>query len=109
MAELQDQKLKIILNALKKEFNPLRVFLFGSRAADVDSTADSDYDFVVVVKETNKTRIENMRKARSIVREAAQVSADVFVYDQNEFNEYKSELSSIPETALNTGRELDLG
>ena len=108
MAEQQDHKLTIILNALKKEFNPLRVFLFGSRVGG-EPTADSDYDFVLVVKETDQTRIENMRKARSIVREVAQVSADVFVYDQDEFDEYKNELSSVPETAINTGRELDLG
>ena len=108
MAEQQNQKLEIILEALKKEFNPCRVFLFGSRTSG-NSRVDSDYDFVVVVKETEKTRIENMRKARSLIREIAQVSADVFVYDQKEFDTYKSELSSVPETALNTGRELDLG
>lgn len=101
-------KLNLILEALKKEFNPLKVFLFGSQATG-KANSNSDYDFVVIVKETNKTRIENMRRARAIVREAAGVSADVFVYDQKEFDEYKNELSSIPETALNMGRELDLG
>lgn len=34
---------------------------------------------------------------------------DVFVYSEKEFNEWKDELSSIPETALNTGREIELG
>lgn len=108
MVEQQDHKLAVILEALKKEFNPLRVFLFGSRVGG-ECTPDSDYDFVVVVKETDKTRIENMRRARALIREVAQVSADVFVYDQNEFDEYKDELSSVPETALNIGREFDLG
>jgi predicted nucleotidyltransferase len=103
-----NQKVSLILEALKKEFNPLRVFLFGSQATG-NSNSESDYDFVVVVKETNKTRIENMRRARAIAREVANVSADVFVYDQTEFDEYKNELSSVPETALNIGRELDLG
>lgn len=101
-------KINLILEALKKEFNPLKVFLFGSQATR-KANSDSDYDFVVIVKETNKTRIENMRLARAIVREVAGVSADVFVYDQKEFDEYKDELSSIPETALNMGWELDLG
>ena len=101
-------KINLILEALKKEFNPLKVFLFGSQATG-KANSDSDYDFVVIVKETNKTRIENMRRARAMVREVAGVSADVFVYDQKEFDEYKDELSSIPETALNRGRELDLG
>ncbi len=108
MMETQDQKLTIILDALKKEFSPLRVFVFGSRVVG-NVTKDSDYDFVVVVKKTEKSRVENMKRARALVRQVAQVSADVFVYDEDEFNEYKTELSSIPETALNLGRELNLG
>ncbi len=107
MAEIQDQKIIIILEALKREFNPLRVFVFGSQATG-NATKDSDYDFVVVVRKTEKSRIENMRRARALVRQVAQVSADIFVYDENEFNEYKNELSSIPETVLNLGRELSL-
>jgi hypothetical protein len=50
-----------------------------------------------------------MRLARQIVRETAGVSADVFVYDEAEFEEWKEEFSSIPETAINTGKEIDLG
>lgn len=108
MIEKSDQKLQIILDALKQEFNPTQIFLFGSQA-NQQAHLDSDYDFVVVVQETQKSRIENMRIARALVRKVAGVSADVFVYNQKEFDEYKNELSSIPETALNTGRELDLG
>ncbi len=103
-----NQTVNLILEALKREFNPLRVFLFGSRATG-NVHSDSDYDFVLVVKRTDKTRVENMRRARAVVREVAGVSADVFVYDQKEFDEYKDELSSIPETAINVGQELDLG
>ncbi len=103
-----NEKINLIVEALKKEFSPLRIFLFGSRATG-NPHSDSDYDFVVVVKKTDKTRIENMRRARAIAREVADVSADVFVYDQKEFDEYKDELSSVPETALNMGRELNLG
>jgi len=108
MSENQDRKIKIILDALKEEFQPLHVFLFGSQATN-EATSQSDYDFVVVVKETALSRIENMRKARSLVRQVAKVSADVFVYDEAEFNEYKNELSSIPETAVSLGQELSLG
>lgn len=108
MTSTQDPKINIILEALKKEFNPTRVFLFGSRAIELTHT-DSDYDFVVVVKDTNLSRIENLRKARALVRTAAHASADVFVFTETEFEEYKDQLSSIPETALNLGRELSLG
>jgi predicted nucleotidyltransferase len=108
MAIHQDEKLSLIIGALKKEFQPKRMFLFGSRA-NGSNHADSDYDIVLVVENTQKTRIQNMRLARQIVRETAGVSADVFVYDEAEFEEWKEEFSSIPETAINTGKEIDLG
>lgn len=108
MAQQIDEKLNLIIDTLKTEFQPKRMFLFGSRANSTHHS-DSDYDIVLVVEKTEQSRIENMRQARAAVRAAAGVSADVFVYDENEFNEWKEEFSSIPETALNTGKELDLG
>jgi len=37
------------------------------------------------------------------------VSADVFFYSEQEFDEWKNEFSSIPELALREGQELNLG
>ena len=50
-----------------------------------------------------------MSKARSLLHDKCNISADVFVFSEAEFDEWKTELNSIPETALNTGLELDLG
>jgi len=101
------ETLNLITVALKEEFNPSRIFLFGSRV-NGSARKDSDYDFLVVVKKTTKSRAENMlRASKALAHIDAQV--DVFVYSEKEFNEWKDELSSIPETALNTGKEIDLG
>lgn len=108
MAKARDNKLKKIVEVLKKEFNPSRMFLFGSRA-NGNAHADSDYDFVLVVPGNKKGRATNMSRARHLLNEKCNVSADVFVYSQKEFDEWKDELSSIPETALNTGQEIQLG
>jgi predicted nucleotidyltransferase len=108
MADLKDPELKVIVESLKDEFKPSRLFLFGSRANGT-ARADSDYDFVVVVPETKKNRIDNMARAQSAIRKVSKASADVFVYSQEEFDDWKEEFSSIPETALNTGLEIDLG
>jgi len=43
-----------------------------------------------------------------LLHEKCQISADVFFYSQEEFDDWKDELSSIPETALNTGIEIKL-
>lgn len=106
--EFKDPKLTKIVEILKKEFGPKRLFLFGSRASGT-ARDDSDYDFVVVVEETSKNRFENMGLANQALRSAGiSAAVEAFVYDQSEFDEWKSELSSIPETAVNTGAEIDL-
>lgn len=107
MASKTDPKLKQITDVLKVTFKPSRLFLFGSRA-NGSHRPDSDYDFVMVVPGLkNRPAAEN--KARSLIHKEVGVSADIFIYSPKTFNEWKDELSSIPETALNTGRELDLG
>jgi predicted nucleotidyltransferase len=69
---------------------------------------DSDYDFVVVVPKTEKTRAENMRIAKEAVFDL-NISVDVFVYDEAYFNDWKTELNSIPEVAHSLGLEIPLG
>lgn len=108
MASKRDSKLKKIVEALKKEFKPSRMFLFGSRA-DGTHRSDSDYDFMLVVPRNRKSRIDNMVRAEEAVKKEVDACLDVFVYSQREFDDWKDELSSIPETAMNTGKEIDLG
>ena len=107
MAKTRDRKLKKIVETLKDEFRPSRMFLFGSRANGTNRP-DSDYDFVLVVAGDRKARVTNLERGRRVVREQCGADADVWVYSQREFDEWKDDFSSIPETALNTGREIDL-
>ena len=108
MVRKTDKKLDQIVKTLKEEFKPSRMFIFGSRANGTHRK-DSDYDFVLVVPGDRKSRVTNLTRASELLSDKFGVSADVFVYSQREFDEWKDELSSIPETALNTGREIDLG
>ena len=107
MATKKNLKLDQIVKVLKTEFKPSRLFLFGSQARN-SANQDSDYDFVVVVNKSNKSLVDNMAVAREILQKKCGISADVFVYSQKEFDEAKEEFSSVAETALNTGREIDL-
>ncbi len=66
MIKKPDPKLQQILAALKEEFNPKQIFLFGSQV-NQQAHNESDYDFVLVVRETKKSRIENMRIARALI------------------------------------------
>lgn len=107
MSAIIDPKLEQITQTLKEAFAPSRLFLFGSRANGSHRT-DSDYDFVMVVPGL-KNRHAAEVKARSLILNQHGVSADIFIYSVEDFEEWADELSSIPETALNTGKELDLG
>ena len=107
MASAMEKKLNQIVKALRKEFKPSRMFLFGSRANGTHRP-DSDYDFVLVVPGDRRARVRNLARGRELIREKFNVSADIWVYSQREFNEWKDEFSSIPETAIKTGREIDL-
>ena len=102
-----DKNILQIYSRLKTAFNPTQMFLFGSRAMGTNRE-DSDYDIAVVVAHTDKSRLQNMDVAREALFDL-DISADVFVYGQQEFDEWKNELNSIPEAAYNLGVELTLG
>ena len=102
-----EDRFREIVSALKEEFKPKKLFLFGSRCNGT-ARPDSDFDFVVVVGQTNRTRIENLIRGKELVRHFP-ITIDAFVYSENEFEEWKNEFNSIPEIATNTGMEINLG
>ena len=103
----EDQKIvDQIKKTLKEKYKPLRLFLFGSRANGT-AKKDSDYDFVIVVPGKHKTSLDDLSEASSLVWDKHNVSADVFIYSEKEFVDWKDEFNSIPEVALNTGKEIE--
>lgn len=105
----QANELNKVVSFLKDHFRPLRLFLFGSRA-NLSNKPDSDYDFLMVMPEFDSTkRHELMSEISFQTFKGLGVEVQVWVYSQDEFNEWKNEFSSIPETAMSTGREIDLG
>jgi DNA polymerase sigma len=104
----KDQSLQSIVELLKREFKPSRLFLFGSRAAKT-AGSESDFDFVMVLPKYSGDRMLTWEKCNELIRKECGVLADVFTYSENEFKKLKDEFSSIPETAVSTGREIDIG
>lgn len=90
-----------------QHFHPLKMYLFGSRA-NGSARSGSDYDIVLVVRERTGSRTENMVAASRLVQDLG-VSVDVFVYTETEFQDWKDEINSIPETAISRGREILIG
>lgn len=108
MAETLDPKIEQITTWLKENFKPTRLFLYGSRANGT-ARVDSDYDFLMVLSEfDSKKRLELQFDISSKLQKMLGVEVQVWTYSQEEFNYRKDDFSSIPETALNTGREIEL-
>jgi predicted nucleotidyltransferase len=102
-----DPKLDEILSRLIPEFNPTKIFLFGSRAIG-KARVDSDYDVFLVIEKSNLHSIERMQKAVRLLS-GVNVKVDVFIYTQEEFDDWKDEFSSIPHTVTTEGLELQVG
>ena len=109
MEFVSDEKLNAIVVALKQQFRPTRVLLYRSRANGTNRR-DSDYDFVLVVPKFDaKNRYDVMSEIASKFFREFDAEVQVWIYSEEDFEDWKDEFSSIPETALNTGREIDLG
>lgn len=102
-----DSKLDEILTRLIPEFQPTKMFLFGSRANGT-SKDNSDYDVFLVVRESELHPIERMQKAGKLLWGVG-VTVDVFIYTEEEFNDWKEEFNSIPHTVATEGMELRVG
>lgn len=102
-----DQKLDQIVQCLKAEFKPSKIYLFGSRGRG-DNRSDSDYDLILVDAQSNLSVIDRMMRASEVLKPLG-VTADVFFYSKEKFDDWKNEFSSLPELAVREGRELDLG
>ncbi len=74
-----DTNLNIITERLKEKYKPLRLFLYGSRA-NGNYKPDSDYDFVMVLKDFNsKSRYDLMSEISSALRGEVGVDVQVWV------------------------------
>ena len=108
MSSFSDPNLQLITNKLKSEFQPVRLLLYGSRSNNTHRP-DSDYDFVMVLNSFDRNNRHEMQSKIKDIFRPLKLDVQVWTYSIDEFNDWKDEFSSIPETALNTGQEISLG
>ena len=78
------EALKQIASRLREALSPEAIYLFGS-AARCESTPDSDLDFLVVVKASDKPRHQRAQEARGIVG-MPEVAKDIVVLTKPEWD-----------------------
>jgi predicted nucleotidyltransferase len=81
-----------------------RIYLFGSRARD-EADEDSDFDFLVVVRDSPLPRYKREQRAfRALC--GMGISKDVLVLTREEFERGLAVVSSLPATVVREGRLL---
>lgn len=105
MSLIEDQVLQKIIFQLKDEFKPTKIYLFGSHARR-QQTESSDYDLVVVVKDSSLGQIDRAVRAQQITWTFS--GADIFIYTEDEFNDLTTRYGSVAHTALNEGLQINV-
>ena len=84
-----------------------RIYLFGSRARD-EANEDSDYDFLVVVRDSPLPRYKREQQAfRALC--GVGIAKDVLVFTREEFDRGLAVVSSLPAAVAREGRLLYAG
>ncbi len=103
MNNTNSNSLSVIKEIASKIIPDCRILLYGSRARK-DNTIDSDYDFLVITKETMDVR--KKRALKSMMRkELAQfrIPADILIQSEDEINSKKEITGHIIKQVLREG------
>ena len=89
-------------NSFIEQLDPVRIYLFGS-FAEGKQTEDSDFDFYIVVKDSENDVLELTTRAYKSIRHKQKRAVDIIVNTQSKFNTQKDSHYSIENDVLNKG------
>lgn len=97
-----DAPLAEIVRRLVHAYQPLRIYLFGSKARG-DGGPDSDYDLLVVVPDHASSERRESRLAYDVLW-GVRTAADVIVWTDTAFTRRARVPASLPATVLREGK-----
>lgn len=100
-----DPVLADIIRRLVAEFQPTRIYLFGSRARG-ENGPGSDYDILVVLATATEPGYRLAQRAHRRALRGVPAPVDVILITEREFEEQKAIIGSLPEEATHMGRTL---
>ena len=103
-AAVADPLLAEAVRRLVDAFQPEQIYLFGSRARG-DSREDSDYDFMVIVSDSDLPPHLRAQHAHLALRDV-RVATDLLVWTRPEFDRFFPVPGSLAATILREGRLL---
>jgi predicted nucleotidyltransferase len=101
---IEDTALREIVRRLVETFDPLAIYLFGSRARG-QAGADSDYDVLVLVEASDQPGYRRAQRAHEALW-GLWVAADVFVLTRDEFDQRRGVPTTLPAVVLSDGKML---
>jgi predicted nucleotidyltransferase len=104
IAANEDRVLDDIVRRLVAAYDPLQVYLFGSKARG-DAGPDSDYDLLLVVPDDASPERRRSRLAYETLWGTG-AAADMLVCTQSYFEPRRSLKASLPGTVLREGRQV---
>jgi predicted nucleotidyltransferase len=102
--QVQDPVLGEIVRRLVDDCQPERIYLFGSRARG-NAGADSDYDIMVVVAQSDEPAYRRAQRAHSLIWDLG-AAADILVWTREAFDSRIHLRASLPATIAREGRLL---
>lgn len=96
-----DPILAEMVRRLVAEFNPFKIYLFGSRASD-SASVESDYDILVVMPDFVDGGRDLARRAYEILGDLA-VAKDILFTYREKFDRRKSVMNTLAEIATTDG------
>ena len=97
MNEIEELK-----NSFVNDLLPTRIYLFGSFAQE-NQNADSDFDFYIVVKNSEKDVLGLTAKAYKSIRHKQKRAVDIIVNTEKVFEDRLLSISSIEREVLAKG------
>lgn len=99
---LKEQKeIDELKDCMVKQLSPLRIYLFGS-FAEGKQNEDSDYDFYIVVDDSQKDMIDLTAEAYKSIRFRQKRSVDIIVNTEEHFDKRKNG-HSVENEVMNKG------
>jgi predicted nucleotidyltransferase len=103
-AKIDDPKLAEVVRRLVEAYEPERIYLFGSKARG-EAGPDSDYDIMVVIRDSAPPPKRRSRLAYEVLRGTG-TAVDVLVWPRKSFETRLHLQASLPSTIRREGKLL---